>query len=385
MACEGSSQRPTCMGVVDQALALELSGQDVIHLEKGEPDFDTPRAVVDSAVAALRGGRTRYTASAGLAELREAICDRYLRMYRVRIHPDQVIVTSGSSPALLISFHTVLGPGDEVILPDPAYPSYRRLIELTGARPVHLPLRESGFRYTAEAASRLISPATKAIVLNFPANPLGSVIDRDTLAPFARLGITIISDEIYHGLSYTGGQDPSVLEFTEDAVVVSGFSKAFAMTGWRLGYAVLPPPLVPRATTIAQDALVCASTFAQWAAIVALDHADEITPGWREELRLRRDTLAAGLTELGFRIAAPPMGAFYIFARLPDGYADSYAFAGGLLAAQRVAVTPGPEFGPTGEGYLRFSYATPVSAIEEGLARIRRYLAKQPATTGARQ
>lgn len=385
MACESSGKRPTCMGVVDQALALELSGQEVIHLEKGEPDFETPRAVVDSAVAALRGGRTRYTASAGLAELRQAICDRYLRTYQVRVDPDQVIVTSGSSPALLISFHTVLGPGDEVILPDPTYPSYRRLIELTGARPVHLPLHESGFRYTAEAAARLLSPVTKAIVLNFPANPLGSVIDRDSLAPFARLGITIISDEVYHGLSYTGARDPSVLEFTEDAVVVSGFSKAFAMTGWRLGYAVLPPPLVPRATTIAQDALVCASTFAQWAAIAALDHADEITPSWREELQVRRDRLATGLTELGFRIAAPPMGAFYIFARLPHGYADSYAFAAGLLAAHQVAVTPGPEFGPAGEGYLRFSYATPVSAIEEGLARIGRFLAKQPAMTGARR
>lgn len=383
MICDTPVGRPTCMGVVDQALALERSGRHVVHLEKGEPDFATPRVVVDSAIAALSAGKTRYTTSAGLIELREAICAHYQRTYHARVDPDQVIVTPGSSPALLISFLALVSPGDEVILPDPAYPSYRRLIEMTGAKPVHLSLRRSGFRYTAEAAAGLMTPATRAIVVNFPANPLGSVIDQAALASFARLGPTVISDEAYHGLSYTAAGDPSILQATGDAIVVSTFSKAFAMTGWRLGYCILPPHLVPRARTINQDSLVCAAAFTQWAAIEALAHAREITGGWRDELQARRDSLVSGLTRLGFEIAAPPMGAFYTFARLPAGHQDSYAFAARLLAQQGVAVTPGPEFGPDGEGYLRFSYATPVREIEEGLARIERFLGESRAVPGA--
>lgn len=379
--------KPTCMGVVDKALALERSGQDVIHLEKGEPDFDTPGVVVDSAIRALKSGKTRYTTSVGLAELRDAICAHYLRAYGVHVDAGQVIVTAGSSPALLISFLTLLSPGDEVILSDPAYPSYRRLIELAGAKPVHARLRESGFHYTAEAAAELITPATKAIVVNFPSNPLGSVIDRDGLARFTSLGPTVISDEVYHGLSYTPARDPSVLEATSDAIVVGSFSKAFAMTGWRLGYVIMPGQFMARARTIHQDSAVCASAFAQWAGVDALEHAEAITSGWREQLKCRRDRLADGLAALGFEIAAPPMGAFYMFARLPAGHADSFAFSADLLEEQHVAVTPGPEFGPDSEGYLRFSYATPVSRIDEGLARIGRFLghdaAAKHATTGA--
>jgi (5-formylfuran-3-yl)methyl phosphate transaminase len=383
MTCAVRDTRPTCMGVVDKALALERSGRNVIHLEKGEPDFATPRTVVDSAIAALNAGQTRYTTSAGLAELRDAISAHYQDSYGVGVDREQVIVTAGSSPALLISFLTLLSAGDEVILPDPSYPSYRRLIELAGARPVHLPLRRSGFRYTAEAAARLVTPATKAIVVNFPSNPLGSVIDRDGLASFARLGPTVISDEAYHGLSYAPGGDVSVLEVTGDAIVVNTFSKAFAMTGWRLGYCILPAHLVPRAQTINQDTLVCASAFTQWAAIEALANAGQITKGWRDELQARRDCLVSGLARLGFEIAAPPMGAFYTFARLPAGFPDSYAFAAELLNTEAVAVTPGPEFGPDGEGYLRFSYATPVPEIQEGLARIERFLIQQPVMSAA--
>jgi (5-formylfuran-3-yl)methyl phosphate transaminase len=387
MTSHTPDNRPTCMGVVDKALALERSGRDVIHLEKGEPDFDTPGVVVDSAIRALKSGKTRYTTSVGLAELREAICAHYLRGYGVHVGAGQVIVTSGSSPALLTSFLTLLSPGDEVILPDPAYPSYRRLIEITGARPVHVPVRKSGFRYTAEAAAALMTSATKAIVVNFPSNPLGSVIDREGLARFASLGPIVVSDEVYHGLSYTATRDPSVLEVADNAIIVGSFSKAFAMTGWRLGYAILPPPLIPRARTIHQDSAVCASAFAQWAAIDALAHAEAIIGGWRDELRRRRDHLTGGLAALGFEIATPPMGAFYVFARLPAGHADSFAFAARLLDEHQVAVTPGPEFGPDGEGYLRFSYATPVSQVDEGLARIGRFLQQDPAarhaTTGA--
>lgn len=381
MNCDNLGGQPTCMGVVDKALDLEHSGCDVIHLEKGEPDFDTPRAIVDSAIRALNAGKTRYTTSAGLVELREAICAHYLRAYGVRIDADRVVVAPGSSPALLTCFLALLSPGDEVIIPDPGYPSYRRLIANASGKPVHVHLRRNGFRYTAEAAARYLTPATKAIVVNFPSNPLGSVTDRESLARFASLGPTIISDEIYHGLSCADTRDPSILEVADDAIVVSGFSKAFAMTGWRLGYSILPPHMVPAVRTIHQDSLVSCNTFVQWAGIEALTHADDISRGWRDELRRRRDHLVRGLTRLGFKIAAPPVGAFYMFARLPSGSCDSYAFAARLLETQHVAVTPGPEFGPDGEGYLRFSYATPVGRIEEALARISNFLDQEPAAT----
>lgn len=374
MSSDDHRDRPTCMGVVDKALSLEAAGHDVIHLEKGELDFDTPQVIADSAVRALRDGKTRYTTSVGLAELRAAICGHYQRCYGVWLDADQVIVTSGSSPALLTAFLTLLNPGDEVILPAPCYPSYRRLVELCGATPVHVPLRGHGFRYTADVAERAITPATKAIVLNFPNNPLGSAIDRPAIAAFTRLGPIVISDEVYHGLSPGDLADPSVLEVTEQAIVVNSFSKAFAMTGWRLGYLILPPSLVPRARTIHQDSAVSANTFVQWAAIDALANAAPIAARWRPELQRRRDLLTTGLTSLGFGIAAAPSGAFYLFARLPAGHEDSYGFAARLLAQEFVAVTPGPEFGPGCEGYVRFSYAASLSRIGEALTRIRSYL-----------
>jgi aspartate/methionine/tyrosine aminotransferase len=377
-----AAEKPSCIGVMDKALALDRDGGDVVHLEKGEPDFDTPPLVVEAAVDALRNGHTRYTTSTGLLELREAICGFYARVHAVDIDPERVIVNSGSSPALLTVLLAVLAPGDEVVLPDPAYSSYRRLVELAGAKPVHVPTRHDDFRYTADAAAAVIGPATKAIIINFPSNPIGSTADANLLTEFANLGPLVISDEVYQGMSYTDILDPTILSVTVDAVALQSFSKAYAMTGWRLGYAVLPSHLVSRVKAIHQDGFVCPNAFVQRAAIAALDHAEEIFDGWRGPLRERRDLLLAGLPELGFEIPCTPDGGFYVFAKLPPGHNDSYTFAARLLSEARVAVVPGPEFGPDGEGYVRLSYATPAPRIAEGLRRIGSFLTKPPSPRG---
>jgi len=362
------AERPTCVGMMDDALALQRAGRDVVNLGKGELDFETPQVIKEAAIQALAEGKTAYTTSVGLDELRQALGEHYLRSYGVDVDPTRIIVNSGSSPALLTVFLALLEPGDEVVLPDPSYSSYRRLIESTGAKPVLVPTRPAGFRYTAAAAAEYVTAATKAILVNFPSNPLGATADRAELAAFADLGPLVIADEVYHGLSER--PDPSILECTDDAVVVNSFSKAFAMTGWRLGYVVLPPRLVPLVTPLHQDAFISPNAFVQWAGIAALAHAEQIQPRWRAELRSRRELLVDRLTALGFEIAVPPDGAFYVFCKLPAGHTDAYDFAARLLREADVVVTPGPEFGPDAAGYVRFSYATPAARIEEAADRI---------------
>lgn len=372
-----SAQRSTCIGMMDNALALERDGRDVIHLEKGEPDLPTPTVVVDSAIEALRASKTFYTDSSGLPELRQAISQHLRAVDGVDVAPSQLFITSGSSPALLTTFLTICRPGDEVLLPDPTYPSYRRLIELAGAKPVPVPTRQHGFRFTAAIAAPYITPATRAILINFPSNPVGATTTLDELRELSELGPLVVSDEIYRGLSYTSQPDPSILQVKPDAVALGSFSKLYAMTGWRLGYAILPPDLVPRFKPIQQDGFVCANTFVQWAAIAAIQHADQITGTLRGEFARRRDVLLRGLDELGFAVPYSPSGAFYAFAQVPGGHQDTYQFAAELLQTYHVAVTPGPEFGSDGNGYVRFSYSTPADRIEEGLNRIESFLAHQ--------
>jgi aspartate/methionine/tyrosine aminotransferase len=366
---------PTCMGVVDEALRLEREGTSVIHLEKGELDLDTPEPVKQRVIEAVRDNRTRYSESTGLPELRRAICDRFARHYAVELDPSQVIVNSGSSPAMLGLFIGLLSPGDEVVLPDPGYPAYPSFVEAARGRVVWADTGRQGFVYTAAAAAPHVSLRTRAVMINFPSNPTGGVAGEDVLRGFAELGPTIVSDEVYHGLSFDGARCRSILEVTRDAVVVGSFSKAYAMTGWRLGYVVVPERLVEPLTRLQQNLFVGSNTFVQWAAVAALEHADEVQRQVREELCRRCTCLLASLGELGFEVPHPPRGGFYVLARPPGPRIDARQFAAELLRQAHVAVTPGPEFGPSGDGYVRFSLSAPVEQILQAKERIAGFLA----------
>ncbi|MEW6546125.1 MAG: pyridoxal phosphate-dependent aminotransferase [Bacillota bacterium] len=366
------------MDVMEKAQALEKDGVPIIHLEVGEPDFDTPPPIKEAAARALADGHTHYTHSLGLLELREEICAYYKREYGVDITPDRIIVTSGTSPAMLLVFAAILDPGDQVILPDPHYACYPNTIGFVGGSCVYVALREEeGFRYHPEAIRASIGPRTKAILINSPANPTGIVLSPEQLAELANLDTLVVSDEIYHGLVYNG-RAHSMLEYTDRCVVINGFSKLYAMTGWRLGYAIVPRELVRPIQKLQQNLLICASSLAQYAALAAFRECD---PYVREMVRTydaRRRHLVARLREIGFGVAVEPTGAFYVLANAKKFSPDSYAFASELLERARVAVAPGIDFGNNAEGYLRFSYANSLENIEEGMRRLAAYLEHRP-------
>lgn len=379
MPCESESPTVrTCMGIVDEAARLERLGKPVVHLEKGEMDLDTPEVVKDAAIRALRANRTRYSHSSGLPELREAICDYYARVYGVSVDSSRVIVGSGSSPAMLELFLALLEPGDEVILPNPCYPAYPSFVEAARGKVVWAGTAEHDFAFTADVARPHLTPATKAILVNFPSNPVGALSEPEDLRALAELGPLVVSDEVYHPLVFERGRERSILEFTDDAVVVGSFSKGFAMTGWRLGYLIVPERLVQPLVRMHQYLFVGTNTFVQWAGIDALEHADAVQRRLREELLERRDTILGLLPEVGFEVPRVPDGGFYVFARQPEGTGPSRRFAADLLEQTYVATTPGPEFGSDGEGYVRFSLSAPSSEIEEAMERIAAFLAGAP-------
>ncbi|HHY93605.1 MAG TPA: pyridoxal phosphate-dependent aminotransferase [Firmicutes bacterium] len=363
------------MDVMEKAHALEAGGDPIVHLEVGEPDFDTPLPIKEAAARALAAGHTHYTHSLGIPELREEICRYYEREYGVKITPERTIVTSGTSPALLLVFAALLDPGDEVILSDPHYACYPNTIRLAGGSPVYVPLREEeGFRYHPEAIRERIGPRTRAILINSPANPTGIVLPPEQLQALAGLDITVVSDEIYHGLVYEG-RAHSLLEYTDDCIVINGFSKRYAMTGWRLGYAIVPPGLVRAVQKLQQNLFICASSLAQHAAISALTECEEYVREMVSTYDARRRHLIRRLREIGLGVAVEPTGAFYVLANARRFSRDSYALAMELLEKARVAVAPGIDFGANAEGYLRFSYANSVDNIEEGMCRLAAYLA----------
>lgn len=363
------------MDVLERAQAIEReTGVDIIHLEVGEPDFDTPPAIVEAATRALRDGQTHYTHSLGLLELREAIAAWYHTHYGVSISPEQIIVTSGSSPAILLVLAALLDPGDEIILSDPRYACYPNFIRLCEGVTVDVPVDAAeGFQYTADKVIPYLTPRTKAILINSPANPTGTLLPPAQMARIAELGPLVISDEIYHGLVYEG-RAQSILEYTDRAFALNGFSKLFAMTGWRLGYVIAPPDFVRPLQKIQQNLFISAGAFVQYAGIAALQQA------WPEAQRMvrlydqRRRVMLAGLRDIGFGIHYEPTGAFYVFADARRFGSDSYALAFDILEHAKVAVAPGVDFGSRGEGYLRISYANALDKIDEGLRRLKGYL-----------
>jgi (5-formylfuran-3-yl)methyl phosphate transaminase len=363
------------MDVLERAQAIEHeTGLNVIHLEVGEPDFDTPLAIVDAAVRAMRDGETHYTHSLGLLELREAIAAWYHAQYHVNVSPEQIIVTSGSSPAILLGLAALLDPGDEIILSNPRYACYANFIRLCeGVTADVMVDAADAFQYTVERVRPHLTARTKAILINSPANPTGTLLPPAEMARIADLGPLVISDEIYHGLVYEG-RAHSILEYTDRALVLNGFSKLFAMTGWRLGYVIAPPSFVRPMQKIQQNLFISAGAFVQRAGIAALQQAWPDARRMVEIYNQRRRVIVAGLRDIGFGVPYDPTGAFYVFAEASRFGRESYTLAFDILEHAKVAVAPGIDFGPNGEGYLRFSYANSVENIHEGLRRLKQYL-----------
>ncbi len=362
------------MDVVARASELEAAGRDIVHFEIGDPDFPTPDVIVRAAESSMAGGDTGYTQSLGLPDLRDAITMTMRSTYGVEVDPADIVVTQGTSPAMLLLFGSLLDPGDEVIMPDPCYPAYPNYVSFLDGVPVPIRVRaEDGFRFRIDEVERAITPRTRAIMVNSPSNPTGGVLgpeDLEALAALAeRYGIWLASDEIYHGLQFEG-RSHTVLEFTDRAFVLNGFSKAYAMTGWRLGYLIAPRQFVRPAEKIQQNFFLCANHFVQVAGTTALLHAKDDVARMRAAYDERRRYLVPALREIGLGVATEPLGAFYVFADARAWGADSVALSARLLEEAGVATAPGVDFGPGGEGFLRFSYATSIDRLREGVERL---------------
>jgi len=360
--------------VLERAREIEATGAEVIHFEVGETDFGSPAAACEEAIAAINEGDTRYTHSLGIRELRNAIADDYRESYGVDVSPDRIIVTMGSSPALFMSMLALVDSGDEIIITDPHYACYPQLIKIAGGAPKKVRIyEEEGFQPDVSRIEEAITPRTKAILINSPANPTGVVIDPDVLGGIAGLGVPVISDEIYHGLVYSG-EARTMLEFTGNAITVNGFSKLYAMTGWRLGYVIVPGPLVRPVQKLQQNLFISPSPISQRAGVAALRKGKGDAESMVKEFGERRKRMIEGLKRLGLTSEVDPTGAFYVFANVSKLSGDSLALAFDILEKAHVAVTPGADFGEGGEGYLRFSYAAAPEKIDEGLRRLAAYM-----------
>jgi len=362
------------MDVLEKAQELERMGEHVIHLEVGEPDFDTPECINEAGYRAICDGKTHYTHSMGLIELREAISEDYWNKYRVKISSEQVLIASGTSPAMLLLFSGLLDFGDEVILSNPYYPCYPNIIRFVDGVPVFVEVLEGeGFQYLPEMIEEKLSPKVKGIMINSPANPTGNVMSGERMKRIAQFSPYIISDEIYHGLVYEG-KAHSILEFTDRAFVINGFSKLYAMTGWRLGYLIAPKEFIRPMQKIQQNLFISASSFSQWAALAGLKEAGEDVQKMKKTYDQRRRYLIPRLKGLGFGITVEPTGAFYVLANAKRFSPNSYEFAFDILKEAKVGVAPGIDFGTNAEGYLRFCYANSMENIVEGMNRLERYL-----------
>lgn len=372
------------MDVLEKANEMERQGIHIIHLEVGEPDFDTPVCIKEAACKALYDGHTHYTHSLGLLELREAICEHYFEAYKVSIDPGQIVISSGTSPAMFLMFSALLEQGDQVIISDPHYACYPNFIRFVQGEPVRIPVyEEDGFQYRPEAIKEKITKKTKGIFINSPSNPTGNLLSESRMKAIADL-ITpdsyIISDEIYHGLVYEG-KEHSILEFTDKAFVLNGFSKLYAMTGLRLGYLIAPKPFIRPIQKLQQNFFISANSMIQMAGITALKDAGDDIERMKHIYNERRKYMIRRLKEIGLGIAVEPTGAFYVFANAKHISGDSYKLAFDILEKAHVGVTPGIDFGKNGEGYLRFSYANSMENIAEGMDRLEKYLNSQ--STGA--
>jgi aspartate/methionine/tyrosine aminotransferase len=366
------------MDVMEKIHEMEARGIDVIHMEIGEPDFNVPECVNRVCIEALKQNETCYTNSLGDLRLRRAISDYHKRIYGTTVEPGQILVTNGTSPAMLLLFSALLDPGDEVIVSDPHYACYANFIRYVQGEPVFVKVHEQdGFVYKPEAIREKITPKTKAIFINSPSNPTGTVIPETRMKEIVEVakehGLYIVSDEIYHGLTYEG-KDHSILEFTDQAFVLNGFSKLFAMTGLRLGYLIAPPKFIRALQVLQQNFFICANSIIQLAGAAALTDADREIQTMRDTYNERREFMIRRLKEMGLSMMVEPTGAFYVFVNFKHISTDSYTLAFDILEKAHIGVTPGIDFGANGEGYLRFSYANSLDNLKIGMNRLEKYL-----------
>ncbi len=367
----------TAFEVLARARALEAKGHDVVHLEIGEPDFDTPAHVVDAGVAALRSGYTHYSPSPGIPELRSAIATFSGKKRGLTFSPEQVVVTPGGKPIMFYVMLALAEPGDEVIYPNPGFPIYESMINFVGAKAVPTPLREEReFRLDVEELESLITPRTRLIIINSPQNPTGGVLERSDIHRIAELAvqhdIMVMTDEIYCDILYEG-EHVSIATFpgmAERTIILDGFSKSYAMTGWRMGYGIMPTSLVPSISRLVTNSVSCTATFVQRAGVAALEGSQEPVLAMVEEFRRRRAVIVDGLNAIPGIRCAMPKGAFYVFPYVGGLGMDCRKFADYLLEEVGVATLAGTSFGAHGEGYLRLSYANSIANLQKALSRI---------------
>lgn len=366
------------MQLLERAKELEDQGRRIIHMEIGEPDFPTPAPVIEAAKRKLENGDNFYTPSTGLPALQQALSRWYAREYGIDIAPHRILITPGSSGAFNLIYAVLLDAGESVLLPDPGYPCQRNFVRLAGGEPVNAPVGpETRYHLSTTAAARFWREGMRAAVVINPGNPTGTLMDRDDMAALARFcrerGGWLISDEIYHGLTY-GVHPPTALAFDDNAIVVNGFSKRWAMTGWRVGWIIVPEALLDPCRRVMQNIFIAAPTLSQHAAIAALA-ADNEVEAMRAAYGERRRYLLDTLPGLGFDVVIEPQGAFYIYANVSRLTPDSRAFCWKLLEEAGVAVTPGEDFGQhRAAEHVRFSYATSLNDLREGISRIRDWL-----------
>lgn len=368
------------MAILARARELEAQGRDIIHLEIGEPDFDTPEPIVAAGMAALQAGYTHYTPALGLPALREAIAGYYARRYQVSVDPRRVCVTPGASGALLLALSAQFDAGDEILLADPGYPCNRHFARLIEARGVGIPVGpESNFQLTAELVAKHWGPRTRGVLVANPGNPTGTLIVAHELAAIQALvrekGGWLLVDEIYHELVYADAP-PSAAALGDDVIVINSFSKYFQMTGWRLGWLLVPERLTAVIDNLAQNLFLAAPTVAQHAAVVALaDSTRPILEARKAELQARRDFLLAPLTELGFTLPVIPQGAFYLYADISALAEPAEPLCARLLEEAGVAITPGSDFGQfRAQQHVRLAYTTGLPRLAEALSRLSRAL-----------
>ncbi|MCQ2973905.1 MAG: pyridoxal phosphate-dependent aminotransferase [Bacteroidales bacterium] len=362
------------MEVLERAQELQRQGVDIIHMEVGEPDFDVPKCVKLSINEAVNNGKTHYTHSLGDFVLRSKIAGLYKNEYNVDFLPDNVVVTSGSSTAILLVLQLLCNPNDEVIIFNPGYSCYKNFILSVNAIPVEVNLNpDDGFKININDIKAKISEKTRAIFINSPSNPFGTLIDENTMKQIASLNIPIISDEIYHGLVYKDIAH-SILEYTDNAFVINGFSKRYAMTGLRLGYLISPIKFMRKLQIMQQNLFICAPSISQFAGISAIENSQSDVDYMKKLYNERRVYLINRLRDLGFKILVEPQAAFYIFVDARMYASDTYKFAFDILENAHVGVTPGIDFGSQGQGFLRFSYANSLENIVEATNRIEKYL-----------